>query len=52
MSVEPGLTPPPTGRLRVASYNIHQCVGTDGRRDAGRVADVLRELDADVIGLQ
>jgi endonuclease/exonuclease/phosphatase family metal-dependent hydrolase len=39
-------------RLRVASYNIHQCVGTDGRRDAGRVADVLRELEADVIGLQ
>jgi endonuclease/exonuclease/phosphatase family metal-dependent hydrolase len=40
------------GRFRVASYNIHQCVGTDGRRDPGRVADVLRELEADVIGLQ
>lgn len=40
------------GRLRVASYNVHECVGTDGRRDAGRVADVLRELDADVVGLQ
>jgi len=39
-------------RLRVASYNIHQCVGGDGRRDPGRVADVLRELGADVIGLQ
>jgi endonuclease/exonuclease/phosphatase family metal-dependent hydrolase len=39
-------------RLRVASYNIHQCVGMDGRRDPGRVADVLREVDADVIGLQ
>ena len=39
-------------RLRVASYNIHECVGGDGRRDPERVAAVLRELDADVIGLQ
>jgi endonuclease/exonuclease/phosphatase family metal-dependent hydrolase len=38
--------------LRVASYNVHQCVGRDGRRDPGRVADVLRELRADVVGLQ
>jgi endonuclease/exonuclease/phosphatase family metal-dependent hydrolase len=27
-------------------------VGSDGRRDPARVADVLREIDADVIGLQ
>ena len=42
----------PTRRLRVASYNIHECVGGDGRRDPARVALVLREIDADVIGLQ
>ncbi|HVY37579.1 MAG TPA: endonuclease/exonuclease/phosphatase family protein [Polyangia bacterium] len=42
----------PPSRLRVASYNIHQCVGTDRRRDPARVAAVLREIDADVIGLQ
>jgi len=41
-----------TTRLRIASYNIHECVGADGRRDPERVALVLRELDADVIGLQ
>ena len=41
-----------SARLRVASYNIHECVGGDGRRDAERVALVLREIDADVIGLQ
>jgi endonuclease/exonuclease/phosphatase family metal-dependent hydrolase len=46
------MTTTPRRRLRVASYNVHQCVGTDGRRDAGRVADVLRELEADVVGLQ
>jgi endonuclease/exonuclease/phosphatase family metal-dependent hydrolase len=39
-------------RLRIASYNIHKCVGLDGRRDPARVAAVLRELEADVIGLQ
>jgi endonuclease/exonuclease/phosphatase family metal-dependent hydrolase len=34
------------------SYNIHQCVGMDGRRDPQRVAEVIRELNADVVGLQ
>jgi endonuclease/exonuclease/phosphatase family metal-dependent hydrolase len=38
--------------MRVASYNIHRCVGTDGLRRPSRVAEVLRELQADVIGLQ
>jgi endonuclease/exonuclease/phosphatase family metal-dependent hydrolase len=38
--------------LRVASYNIHECVGGDGRRDPARIAAVLREIDADIIGLQ
>jgi endonuclease/exonuclease/phosphatase family metal-dependent hydrolase len=36
----------------VATYNIHRCVGADGRRDADRVAAVIRELDADVVALQ
>lgn len=39
-------------RLRIASYNVHGCVGTDGRRDVQRIASVLRKLDADVIALQ
>jgi endonuclease/exonuclease/phosphatase family metal-dependent hydrolase len=39
-------------RLRVASYNIHECVGSDGERDPARVAAVLGEIDADIIGLQ
>lgn len=40
------------GHLSVASYNIHQCVGTDRRRDAERVSAVIRDLDCDAIGLQ
>lgn len=38
--------------LRVASYNVHKCVGTDGKFDPGRVASVIAELDADVVALQ
>ena len=36
----------------MASYNIHGCVGIDGRHDTSRIARVIREFDADVIGLQ
>lgn len=38
--------------MRVATWNIHACVGTDGRFDPGRTAKVLRELQADVVALQ
>jgi endonuclease/exonuclease/phosphatase family metal-dependent hydrolase len=36
----------------VATYNIHTCVGVDRRYDPERIATVLRELNADIIGLQ
>lgn len=39
-------------RIRIATYNIHRCVGTDGRQDVQRIAEVIRELDADILGLQ
>lgn len=39
-------------RLTVATYNVHGCVGADGRVDLARTARVLRALDADVIALQ
>jgi endonuclease/exonuclease/phosphatase family metal-dependent hydrolase len=41
-----------TATLRVATYNVHGCVGTDGRRDPDRVAAVVAELDADVVAMQ
>ena len=43
-------SPPPN--LRVATYNVHACVGTDGRYDPDRVASVVAELDADIVALQ
>ncbi|HEY1261825.1 MAG TPA: endonuclease/exonuclease/phosphatase family protein [Stellaceae bacterium] len=39
-------------RLRVATYNIHACVGVDRRCDPARVAEVLRGIGADVVCLQ
>lgn len=38
--------------LRISSYNIHRCVGRDGRSDPARVARVIAELGCDIVGLQ
>ena len=38
--------------LRVATYNIHRCRGLDGRTNPARVAEVIRDIDADVVALQ
>jgi endonuclease/exonuclease/phosphatase family metal-dependent hydrolase len=41
-----------TGRLRIASYNIHKAKGIDGRTRISRIASVLAEVDADIVALQ
>lgn len=38
--------------MRVATYNIHGCVGTDGRYDAERIVRVVGDMKPDIIGLQ
>lgn len=38
--------------LTVASYNIHKCAGLDRRVNLERIADVLKEIDADLVGIQ
>jgi endonuclease/exonuclease/phosphatase family metal-dependent hydrolase len=40
------------GEFRVATYNVHKCRGLDFRVSPQRIADVLAEVDADVIALQ
>lgn len=42
----------PSRRIVAATYNIHSCVGTDRRYSPERVAAVLAELGADIVGLQ
>lgn len=39
-------------RVRVASYNVHACVGTDGVFQPERVAEVIRQMRPDIVGLQ
>lgn len=50
--VEPPAADPAPATVRVATWNIHDSVGRDGRRDGARVARVLGTLDAPIIGLQ
>ncbi|MBP2562659.1 endonuclease/exonuclease/phosphatase family metal-dependent hydrolase [Neorhizobium galegae] len=38
--------------MLIASYNVHKCVGIDGRFDPARTSHVIREIGADVIALQ
>lgn len=38
--------------IRIASYNTHGGIGRDGHFVPKRIADVLKEMDADIIALQ
>jgi endonuclease/exonuclease/phosphatase family metal-dependent hydrolase len=42
----------PEANLRLATWNIHMAIGRDGRRNLPRVAQVIRQLQVEVIGLQ
>jgi endonuclease/exonuclease/phosphatase family metal-dependent hydrolase len=37
---------------RILTYNVHRCVGTDGRLDVGRVAAVIAAEAPDIVALQ
>ncbi len=50
-------SPPPPAPIadypiRVMTYNVHSGFGTDGRQRIAEVADVIKEAEADVVGLQ
>ncbi|MET0314434.1 MAG: endonuclease/exonuclease/phosphatase family protein [Hansschlegelia sp.] len=38
--------------MKVATYNIHKCRGTDGQMRPDRIIGVLREIGAEVVALQ
>ena len=40
------------GGVRIASYNTHGGVGRDGHFVPKRIAEVLKEIDADIVALQ
>jgi endonuclease/exonuclease/phosphatase family metal-dependent hydrolase len=39
-------------RIRVASYNVHKCRGLDRRTNPERIAEIIGELNADVVAIQ
>jgi endonuclease/exonuclease/phosphatase family metal-dependent hydrolase len=38
--------------IRLMTYNVHHCVGMDGRHSVDRVAHVIRAHDPDIVALQ
>ncbi|MCE8009295.1 endonuclease/exonuclease/phosphatase family protein [Aestuariivita sp.] len=46
------MTQLPSRAIRVASYNIQKCIGTDLRRKPTRILRVLRALGAQIVTLQ
>lgn len=38
--------------LRIATYNVHDCVGRDRRFDPERIGAVIREMQVDLVALQ
>ena len=39
-------------RLKVVTYNVHSCIGTDGKVRPQRISSLLRRLHPDVVALQ
>jgi endonuclease/exonuclease/phosphatase family metal-dependent hydrolase len=38
--------------MRVLTYNVHSCIGTDGKHSTDRIADVIASIDPDIVCLQ
>ncbi len=37
---------------RILTYNVHRCLGVDGRLDVGRIAATIAEAEPDIVALQ
>jgi endonuclease/exonuclease/phosphatase family metal-dependent hydrolase len=48
----PDFGPRRSGRLRIVSYNVHRCLGTDRVLSPQRIADVIAALEPDIVALQ
>jgi endonuclease/exonuclease/phosphatase family metal-dependent hydrolase len=52
MESAPAKPSPAPRRLKVLTYNVHSCIGTDRRLAPERIAEVIAALEPDIIGLQ
>lgn len=48
----PQVLPTTSRRIRVMTYNIHSCIGTDGKISTRRIARVIAQHNPDVVALQ
>jgi endonuclease/exonuclease/phosphatase family metal-dependent hydrolase len=39
-------------RIRILTYNVHSCIGTDRKVDPARIASVIAQTEADIVALQ
>src|SRR5689334_23274039 len=44
--------PKSNAKLRLATYNVHGCLGMDRRRSELRIAEVIAEMSVDIVALQ
>ncbi|MDP9812295.1 endonuclease/exonuclease/phosphatase family metal-dependent hydrolase [Rhizobium tibeticum] len=51
-TIASALSPSDRRELKVLTYNVHSCVGTDRRIDPHRIAAVIARSEADIIALQ
>ncbi|MBX5132109.1 endonuclease/exonuclease/phosphatase family protein [Rhizobium lentis] len=42
----------PDKSIKLLTYNVHSCIGSDRKLDPGRIASVIAETEADIIALQ
>lgn len=43
---------PTAASLRVMTYNVHSCIGMDGKVDVRRIARVIAQAEPDIVALQ
>lgn len=43
---------PPSRHIRIMTYNVHSCRGTDGRIDPARIAEIVARGRPDIVALQ
>lgn len=51
-SIPASSSPSTRHRLKILSYNVHSCIGTDRKLDPARIAEVIAAEQPDIIGLQ
>ena len=52
MPRETGGARPKAGTIRLMTYNVHSCRGTDRAVDPARVAEMIAACEADIVALQ